>query len=86
MNAGQYILTGADTYNLLKNVFYYYFTAGEYFMCFMQNVYGNIFFMHFLPLSPPGWRGIVVKVRAGGRAGGWAAGRAAAKLAEPISL
>ena len=36
----------------------------------------------FLPLSPPGWRGIVVTVRAGGRA----AGRAAAKLAEPISL
>ena len=32
----------------------------------------------FLPLSPPGWRGIVVTVRAGGRA--------AAKLAEPISL
>ena len=32
----------------------------------------------FLPLSPPGWRGIVVTVRA--------AGRAAAKLAEPISL
>ena len=31
-----------------------------------------------LPLSPPGWRGIVVTVRAGGRA--------AAKLAEPISL
>ena len=30
----------------------------------------------FLPLSPPGWRGIVVTVRAGGRAGGWAAGRA----------
>ena len=24
----------------------------------------------FLPLSPPGWRGIVVTVRAGGRAGG----------------
>ena len=36
----------------------------------------------FLPLSPPGWRGIVVTVRAGGRAGGWAA---AAKLAEPTS-
>ena len=36
----------------------------------------------FLPLSPPGWRGIVVTVRAGGRA----VGRAAAKLAEPISL
>ena len=36
----------------------------------------------FLPLSPSGWRGIVVTVRAGGRA----AGRAAAKLAEPISL
>ena len=36
----------------------------------------------FLPLSPPGWRGIVVMVRAGGRAdwraggraGGWAGG------------
>ena len=25
---------------------------------------------HFLPLSPPGWRGIVVTVQAGGRAGG----------------
>ena len=24
----------------------------------------------FLPLSPPGWRGIVVTVRAGGRLGG----------------
>ena len=36
----------------------------------------------FLPLSPPGWRGIVVTVRAGGRA----AWRAAARLAEPISL
>ena len=31
-----------------------------------------------LPLSPPGWRGIVVKVRA--------AWRAAARLAEPIYL
>ena len=30
----------------------------------------------FLPLSPPGWRGIVVTVRAGGRAGGLAVGRA----------
>ena len=32
---------------------------------------------NFLPLSPPGWRGIVVTVRAGGRAGGradWRAG------------
>ena len=40
----------------------------------------SILFCHypFLPLSPPGWRGIVVTVRA--------AGRAAAKLAEPISL
>ena len=32
----------------------------------------------FLPLSPPGWRGIVVTVRA--------VGRADARLAEPISL
>ena len=32
----------------------------------------------YLPFSPPGWRGIVITVRAGGRA--------AAKLAEPISL
>ena len=30
----------------------------------------------FLPLSPPGWRGIVVTVRAGRRAGGWAGVRA----------
>ena len=30
----------------------------------------------FLPLSPPGWRGIVVTVRAGGRAGGLADWRA----------
>ena len=30
----------------------------------------------FLPLSPPGWRGIVVTVRAGGRAGGRTGGRA----------
>ena len=29
-----------------------------------------------LPLSPPGWRGIVVTVRAGGRAGGRTGGRA----------
>ena len=36
----------------------------------------------FLPLSPPGWRGIVVTVGVGGRA----AGRVAAKLAEPVSL
>ena len=28
----------------------------------------------FLPLSPPGWRGIVVTVRAGGWAGGRAGG------------
>ena len=40
----------------------------------------------FLPLSPPGWRGIVVTVRAGGRTGGRAVGGAAARLAEPISL
>ena len=39
----------------------------------------------FLPLSPPGWRGIVT-VRAAGRAGGRTGGRAAARLAEPISL
>ena len=46
--------------------------------------YTEIKFYHFdiFTLSPPGWRGIVVTVRAGGRA----AGRAAAKLAEPISL
>ena len=29
-----------------------------------------ITWIHFLPLSPPGWRGIVVTVRAGGRPGG----------------
>ena len=29
----------------------------------------------FLPLSPPGWRGIVVTVRAAGRAGGRSGGR-----------
>ena len=38
----------------------------------------NCQFREFLPLSPSGWRGIVITVRAGGRA--------AAKLAEPISL
>ena len=32
----------------------------------------------FLPLSPTGWRGIVVMVQADGRA--------AAKISEPISL
>ena len=32
--------------------------------------------LYFLPLSPSGWRGIVVTVRAGGRAGGWVGGRA----------
>ena len=52
--------------------------------CIVCNVFiSDIFemFYAFLPLhalSPPGWRGIVVTVRAGGRA--------AAKLAEPISL
>ena len=40
------------------------------------------FLIGLLPLSPLGWRGIVVMVRAGGRV----AGRAAAKLEEPISL
>ena len=34
------------------------------------------FDVDFLPLSPPGWRGIVITVRAGGRAGGLAGGRA----------
>ena len=34
----------------------------------------------FLPLSPPGWRGIVVTVRAGGRAGWLAGGRAGGRL------
>ena len=55
MNAGQYILTGADIYiyiiyiyKLLKNALYNCLTAGKYFMCFMQNVYGNIFYMHFM--------------------------------------
>ena len=33
-------------------------------------------FWPFLPLSPPGWRGIVVMVRAGGRTGGRVGGRA----------
>ena len=36
--------------------------------------------------GPPGWRGIVVTVRAGGRADWRAVGRAAARLVEPISL
>ena len=35
---------------------------------------------NFLPLSPPGWRGIVVTVRAGGRAGGRTGGRAGGRL------
>ena len=53
MNAGQYILTGADIYiyNLLKNVFYNCLTDGKYFMCFMRNVYGNIFYMHFMHIG-----------------------------------
>ena len=45
----------------------------------------NVFLLDlfcFLPLSPPGWRVIVVTVLAGGRA----AWRAAARLAEPIFL
>ena len=42
----------------------------------------NSEYSEFLPLSPPGWRGIVVTIRAGGRV----VGRAAARLAEPISL
>ena len=33
-------------------------------------VFDNFYKHGFLPLSPPGWRGIVVTVRAGGRAGG----------------
>ena len=45
------ILTGADIYNLLKNVFYNYFTAGKYCMCFMQNVYGTIFYMHIMHIG-----------------------------------
>ena len=34
----------------------------------------------FLPLSPPGWRGIVVTVRAGGLVGGRAGGRLGGRL------
>ena len=37
---------------------------------FFSNDLSNKWGPHFLPLSPPGWRGIVVTVRAGGRAGG----------------
>ena len=33
-------------------------------------IYPCFLLVGFLPLSPPGWRGIVVTVRAGGRAGG----------------
>ena len=51
MNAGHYFLTGADIYNLLKNVFYNCLTTGKYFMCFMQNVYDNIFYMHFMHIG-----------------------------------
>ena len=47
----KYILTGADIYNPLNDVFYNYFTAGEYFMCFMQNVYGNIFYMYIMHIG-----------------------------------
>ena len=49
MNVGQYILTGADIHIYIYNLFEECFclTAGKYFMCFMQNVYGNIFYMHF---------------------------------------
>ena len=36
----------------------------------------KVLFFLFLPLSPPGWRGIVVTVRAAGRAGGRAGGLA----------
>ena len=34
----------------------------------------KLFHVRFLPLSPPGWRGIVVTVRAAGRVGGRAGG------------
>ena len=37
-------------------------------------VAGILSYNSFLPLSPPGWRGIVVTVRAAGRAGGRAGG------------
>ena len=44
MNAGQiyfFICLYTYVYNFFKNAFYNHFTAGKYFMCFMQNVYGN---------------------------------------------
>ena len=47
----KYILKSADIYNLLKNAFYNYLTAGKYFMWFMQNVYDSIFDMHFMQID-----------------------------------
>ena len=40
----------------------------------VQLIFEIWWYMSFLPLSPPGWRGIVVRVRAGGQAGGRAGG------------
>ena len=42
---------------------------------FIKNQVTFYWAWYFLPLSPPGWRGIVVTVRAGGRAGGRSGGR-----------
>ena len=47
----KYILKSADIYNILKNAFYNYFTAGKYLMWFMQNVYGSIIDMHFMQIE-----------------------------------
>ena len=49
MNAGQHILTGADIYIYIY--IYIYICICIYFMCFMQNVYGNIFYMHFMHIG-----------------------------------
>ena len=42
---------------------------------FMDIIYHSFHKLQFLPLSPSGWRGIVVTVRAGGRVGGRPGGR-----------
>ena len=42
-------------------------SASSYAIFFLFFGVGGIYVFIFLPLSPPGWRGIVVTVRAGGR-------------------
>ena len=57
-------------FHVARSADYWIFSSGKHFCGRLRLSFCLCGYHSFLPLSPPGWRGIVVTVRAGGRAGG----------------